>query len=148
MLIKKEYDFSQFEPWSGAVDTWKRLEAANKLDELEWILDDIYPDGVDETTLNDLLWFDEEWVYNSVGLRSESEIRSDIQEKEAEIEEKEEEIRENENERLDFIQYEDYDEDEIEDIELEYYERELELTEELDELKEELEELKEELENI
>jgi hypothetical protein len=148
MIIKKEYNFNQFQPWSGAVDTWKRLEAADKLDELEWLLEDLYPDGIDETALNDLLWFEDDWVYNAVGMRTESEIRSDIQDKEEEIQDKEEEIRENENERLDFIQYGDYDEDEIEDIELEYYERELELTEELDELIEELEALKEELESI
>lgn len=148
MLIKKEYDFSQFEPWSGAVDTWKRLEAADKLDELEAILEDIYPDGVDETMLNDILWFDNEWVYNAVGLRTESDILSDIQEKEEEIQDKEEEIKENESERLDIIQSGDYNEDEIEEINMEYYETELELEEELEELKEELEELKEELEDI
>ena len=148
MLIKKEYDFSQFEPWSGGVDTWKRLEAADKLDELEWLLEDIYPDGIDETALNDLLWFDDDWVYNAVGLRTESEIRSDIQDKEEEIEETKAEIKDNESERLDIIQSGDYDEDEIEEINMEYYETKLELEEELEELIEELEELKEELENI
>ena len=148
MLIKKEYNFSDFEPWSGAVDTWKRLETADKLDVLEEVLEDLYPEGIDETKLNDILWFDDEWCFNAVGMRTESEIRSDIQEKEAEIEEKEAEIEENESERLDSIQSGDYDENEIEDINMEYYETELELTEELEELKEELEELKEELENI
>lgn len=148
MLIKKEYDFSQFEPWSGAIPTWERLEKVDKLDELEAILEDIYPDGVDETTLNDILWFDEEWVYNIVGLRTESDILSDIQEKEEEIQDKEEEIKENESERLDIIQSGDYNGVEIEVINMEYYEIELELAEELEELKEELEELKEELENI
>lgn len=143
MLIKKEYNFSDFEPWSGAVDTWKRLEAADKLDELEWILEDIYPDGIDETTLNNLLWFDDEWVYNAVGMRTESEIHSDIQEKEAEIEEKMDELRETENDKAYMLEMGE-DKEDIDEMD----ERIMEIEGELDELYDELNELKYEYNNI
>ena len=67
-------DFGKFEPWSGAVDTWRTLEEYDKIDLLEQILDDTYYNEevgeaiLSETELNDLLWFDPETVYEWVGL--------------------------------------------------------------------------------
>lgn len=55
--------FADFEPWSGAVDTWERIQEVGKIDDLENILEDVYPDGIDETELNDLLWFEPETIY-------------------------------------------------------------------------------------
>ena len=68
MEINCNYAFEDFQPWSGAVDTWNTLEEFNKISTLECILEDIYPDGIDETTLNDILWFEEESVFEWVGL--------------------------------------------------------------------------------
>lgn len=67
-------DFSNFKPWSGAVDTWNELEKWDKIDLLEQILDDTYYNEeageavLSETELNDLLWFEPETVYEWVGL--------------------------------------------------------------------------------
>lgn len=67
-------DFSNFKPWSGAVDTWSELEKWDKIDLLEQILDDTYYNEeageavMSETELNDLLWFEPETVYEWVGL--------------------------------------------------------------------------------
>ena len=67
-------DFGKFEPWSGAVDTWRTLEEYDKIDLLEQILDDTYYNEeageaiLSETELNDLLWFEPETVYEWVGL--------------------------------------------------------------------------------
>ena len=67
-------DFSNFKPWSGAVDTWNELEKWDKIDLLEQILDDTYYNEeageavMSETELNDLLWFEPETVYEWVGL--------------------------------------------------------------------------------
>ena len=51
-------DFSDFKPWSGAVDTYDKIANANKLDDFEAMIDELYPDGIGETELNDWLWFD------------------------------------------------------------------------------------------
>lgn len=144
MLIKKEYDFCSFEPWSGAVETWERLKSADKLDELEEVLEDLYPDGIDETALNDILWFDDEWVFNAVGLRTESEIRSDIQEKEDEILEKTDELREAENDKEYILEMGEFDEEELDEMD----EKIMEIEAEIDELYDELNELKYEYDNI
>jgi len=66
--IHVSYDIENFEPWSGAVDTWDNLFNYNKLNLFAAILYDQYPEGIDEMTLNDILWFEPEYVYDSVGL--------------------------------------------------------------------------------
>lgn len=68
MKIWQDISLSEFTPWAGAVDTYKYLEEQGVLDALEFALDDLYPDGMSETTLNDLLWFDAEWVYEMLGI--------------------------------------------------------------------------------
>lgn len=63
MKIYREMSLEQFEPWSGAISTHDAIRDAGKLDTLEAILEDMYPDGIDETTLNDILCFEPETVY-------------------------------------------------------------------------------------
>lgn len=77
MRIYKEFDFNDFEPWSGAVDTYNRICDEGKGRELEEILDDMYPDGMDETELNDLLWFESEAVYEWLGISDEEDDDND-----------------------------------------------------------------------
>ena len=62
-----------FKPWSGAISTWNEIEEANKVDELEFLLEEIYPDGITDTQLNDILWFESDWVYESLGITEEDE---------------------------------------------------------------------------
>ena len=73
MKIYSETSLENFEAWSGAVDTLDRVREAGKCDELELILEDLYPDGMDETELNDLLWFEPETVFEWLGIEEEEE---------------------------------------------------------------------------
>ena len=73
LTIKREMDIRNFEPWSGAVDTFNTISDANMLPDLEFLLEDLYPDGIGETELNDLLWFDSDWLLESLGLQEEEE---------------------------------------------------------------------------
>lgn len=66
-------DLSSFEPWSGAVETWRKIQDANMIDDLEMHLEELYPDGMSVTELNDLLWFDGEEVLRWLGLDIDSE---------------------------------------------------------------------------
>jgi uncharacterized protein YwgA len=79
MTITKTYDFNDYTPWSGAIDTYDRICNNGKLGMLESILEDIYPDGMNETELNDLLWFEEDTVYDWLGLPTESSINQQIE---------------------------------------------------------------------
>ena len=73
MKIYRELDLTNFEPWSGAVDTYNTIYNADKLKELELLLEELYPDGIEETQLNDLLWFESEWLLESLGISEEEE---------------------------------------------------------------------------
>ena len=73
MRIYSETSLENFEAWSGAVDTLDRVREAGKCDELESILEDLYPDGMSETELNDLLWFEPETVFEWLGIEEEEE---------------------------------------------------------------------------
>ena len=73
MKITSEMSLKNFKAWSGAKDTLNKLIELDKCDELEFILDDLYPDGLTDTQLNDILWFDDEWIYETLGIETEEE---------------------------------------------------------------------------
>ena len=133
MTITYELDLNRFEAWSGAKDTLERIQREGKCTELENILEELYPDGMTETELNDLLWFEPETVYEWLGIRSEEQIKKEIEEAEAELEDK---ISD-----LEFDLDDDLTEEERKDI-IESYQPEI------DEIKERIADLKEELEEI
>ena len=133
MTITYELDLNSFQAWSGAKETLERIQREGKCAELENILEDLYPDGMTETELNDLLWFDSESVYEWLGIRSESQIKKEIEEAEEELEEKLSD--------LEFDLDDDLTEEERKDI-IESYQPEI------DEIKERIADLKEELEEI
>ena len=85
-MLYKEVSIHDFEPWDGAVNTYERLERNNKLNDLEWLLPELFNGDIEETELNDLLWFEPDTVYEMVGLNTESEIKEEIEETESEIE--------------------------------------------------------------
>ena len=134
MTITYELDLNRFEAWSGAKDTLERIQREGKCTELENILEELYPDGMTETELNDLLWFDSESVYEWLGIRSEEQIEKEIEEAEDELAEVQSNL-----------------EDDLNDDELTTEER-AEIIEsyqpDIDAIKERIADLKEELENI
>lgn len=65
-----------FEFWSGAKSNAEILTDRH-FDELEFILEDLYPDGMDETQINDLFWFDFDSVLEWLGLEVEEETEED-----------------------------------------------------------------------
>lgn len=67
MKIYKEESLSNFEFWSGAKDFAEKL-TYNELDQIEAILTDTYPDGMDETQINDLFRFEPETICDWLGL--------------------------------------------------------------------------------
>jgi hypothetical protein len=83
MKITKEItDLSEFEAWSGAVDTKNKICDVGKGEAFLTALEDFYPDGIDEVALNDLLWFEDEFVMHLVGLKTDEEIEDEEETKE------------------------------------------------------------------
>lgn len=142
MKVYSEISLEDFEAWSGAISTLERIRNAGKCDELESALEETYPDGMDETQLNDILWFEDEWCYEMCGMRSESVIREEIEEAEERLEELKQEYEEEAEElREEFDNAEDA-ENAINDLWHDVY------ADEAEELEEKIKELEEELEEI
>ena len=64
---------SNFNAWSGAIETKDRIIEEGKADNFDQLIEELYPDGLSETSLNDILWFDEEWIFEMLGISDEEE---------------------------------------------------------------------------
>ena len=74
MEAKVVDDFSSYEPWDAAVSTFDNIQNAGKMDALEQLIDDMYPDGINKTELNDLLAYESDWVYSMLDMPNEEDI--------------------------------------------------------------------------
>lgn len=80
MIITRDISLRDFEPWSGAVPTFEAL-STSELDQLESELEALYPDGMDETELNDFFWFEEDEVFRLAGHIPDDEEETEDDEK-------------------------------------------------------------------
>lgn len=68
---------SSFEAWSGATSTKDAIIEANKVEEFDSLIEELYPDGLSETQLNDILWFESDWCFEMLGISEDEEEDSD-----------------------------------------------------------------------
>ena len=61
-------DVKDFKPWAMAVTNYDKIKKAGKLDALNGIVSELYPDNIDKSTLNDLLAFDYEFLKDQLGI--------------------------------------------------------------------------------
>ena len=67
--------------WSGALDTLADIENAGKEEELMQHLEDMFADRTPtDTDINDYLWHDREYVYEALGLNSNGELPTVVDE--------------------------------------------------------------------
>ena len=92
MKLYKDIDsIRDYEAWSGAVDTIDRLEELDAVETIDSMLDEIFPDGCDETGLNDFLWFERDYIAELIG--HAGDLFDDMEEDDEE-EEDEEDVEE------------------------------------------------------
>lgn len=64
--------------WSGAVDTIKDIQNANKEDEFMNFLEMVFCDEVPtDTAVNDFIWFERDYIYENIGLTENGELPED-----------------------------------------------------------------------
>ena len=76
ITVKNEMDFNDLmnNCWSGAVDTLQVIEENGKEEELMLLLDEIFLESIPTLTeVNDILWFDDEMIFESLGIIEEEE---------------------------------------------------------------------------
>ena len=71
MTIKTETNLRNFKAWGGAINTKKIILDAGLEEEFEMLIDELYPEGLTDTELNDLLWFDSDWILEALGIKEE-----------------------------------------------------------------------------
>tara|TARA_R110000868_G_C10783421_1_gene755703 strand:- start:816 stop:1034 length:219 start_codon:yes stop_codon:yes gene_type:complete len=69
MKLHTETNLLSFDAWSGAVETKGTIIDNNKADDFDSLIEELYPDGLSETALNDLLWFDDAFIFEALGIR-------------------------------------------------------------------------------
>ena len=70
MKVYKEMNLRDFQFWSGAKSNAETL-TGEQLDMVESILEDCYSEGIDETTINDIFWFDFDTIREWLGIEDE-----------------------------------------------------------------------------
>ena len=73
MIIKTEKNLRDFNAWGGAIETKKIILDAGLEEEFEEIINECSPEGISDTNLNDILWFDRDWVLEILGIEEEEE---------------------------------------------------------------------------
>lgn len=77
-MICKDFDLEEFEPWGDvAISTKEKIVDAGKADAFSARIRELYPDGIPEVTMNDLLWFDREWCLELAGISDCEEDEED-----------------------------------------------------------------------
>ena len=92
MKIYTDMPLRRFEFWSGAEDFTITL-TDEQFDQVEAILEDLYPEGMDETSINDLFWFEQDTIREWLDLPTEEQ------------EEANQEIEEWEETNSDFVEW-------------------------------------------
>ena len=68
MTITTDFNLEDFDAWSGAVDTKETIIENGKEKEFEQLLEELCPNGLTETAINDIMWFETDWVYENLGI--------------------------------------------------------------------------------
>lgn len=76
MYVKVEVDGNYLisNSWSGAKDTIQTVIEHRLLDELVYLIEELFCDDEDITDvkLNDFLWFDREYIFEQLGIEEEN----------------------------------------------------------------------------
>lgn len=73
MTIINEIDLKDFQFWSGAADRVVNL-TIDDFDTIEAELEMLYPDGMSDTELNDMFWFDFDTIASFLGYEDEEDF--------------------------------------------------------------------------
>ena len=74
MKVYKEMDATEFEEDSWCCeDFWEKIHEQNLEKQLDFYMEDLYPDGIDWTCLNDIFRFDGDKILEDLGYVEDDE---------------------------------------------------------------------------
>lgn len=71
MIIVQEMGIREFKAWSYATDTKNKIIECDRCEEFDSLIEELYPEGLTGTQLNDILWHDSDWVYETLGINED-----------------------------------------------------------------------------
>ena len=79
VITRNEYDKNDFgrlydNSWSGAIQTLDDISNADLEREFMDYLEEIFGDEVEDTELNDFIWFERDTIYDYLGLDENGEV--------------------------------------------------------------------------
>ena len=74
MIITTEKDLTNFKFWAGAKALAKKL-TYTELQQITDQLEELYPEGMTETQINDLFWFEEDFICEMIGEKIEEVLK-------------------------------------------------------------------------
>ena len=89
MEIKMDFDFSRLQDccWSGAIDTLNTVYNNDKEDELMQLLEMEFEYDIPTLTeVNDFLWFEDDFIFEQLGISDEEEEEEEEEDEEEEDE--------------------------------------------------------------
>lgn len=70
--VINDIDLETYESTEQGQRTLDAIKEAGKVDQFEQLLDEMYPNGINESTLDDLLSFESDWISEMLGLTKEA----------------------------------------------------------------------------
>lgn len=68
-LIIENISLKEFKAWAGGKDRLDEIIELGLCDAAEDFINEIFPDGITDTKLNDWLWFEaDEWIAEQTGI--------------------------------------------------------------------------------
>lgn len=69
MKVTREYEgLRDFETWQGATNTKDKILEYGLEDEFDILLEEVFNGEATETEINDFLWFDDEMIFEALGM--------------------------------------------------------------------------------
>ena len=72
-IVIENETLENFQTWSGATATKNAIINAGASSEFENLVNELFPEGLSDTQLNDFLWFESDWIFEQLGITEEEE---------------------------------------------------------------------------
>ena len=87
MKVTYEFDLSEFKAWSGGADTLEKIRKFDlthpgAMSAAQQYIEECLGDEATETQINDMLWFEDDFILEAIGYCTEDEEDDDGFEKE------------------------------------------------------------------
>jgi len=71
MIMLSNLSLRNFDAWSGAKETKEAIIKNGKTEEFNSLMSELYPNGLTETEINDLLRFEKDWIFEILNIETE-----------------------------------------------------------------------------